>query len=257
MKILIAFIIVTFFSTSPSNLNSIIDEDADYMNLSIEMLEKLKTGESVEDIVVAFEKSSLEDVAAQINTDDIKISFWINVYNAYILYILNENPELYEDRRSFFKQPFVKIAGKTLSFADIEHGIIRRSQHEYFLGYLSKWFPPKYQKVLRPDEREYRVHFALNCGAKSCPPITILEPEKLEAQLAQMTKSYLNKVTKFNKESNEVTTTPLFSWFRGDFKGKRGVKRILLDQKLIPKKKVKLKFGSYDWTLALNNFAFE
>lgn len=257
MKIRIAFLfIISLFVWQPTfgikTFNA--KTEVGYMDLSIQMLNQIKNGESVDEIVKLFAESSLEVIENEINSDQIKIAFWVNVYNAYILYILNENPEYYEDRRSFFKKPFVKIAGQIMSFSDIEHGIIRGSQHEYFLGYMRRWFPPKYQKKLRPSKRDYRVHFALNCGAKSCPPIQILKLNQLEEQLNQMTATYLKSVSSYDAENKSVITTPLCSWFRGDFKGKKGIKKMLFDLDLIPTPKVKLEYGDYDWTLALNNF---
>jgi len=258
MNVVVAMLLsFSFFSCSSQvdSKNSVDKASVDYMALSIEMLEKQKRGEQVEDLIQVFALSTLDEVSKNIDTQERRIAFWVNIYNAYILAILNKNPELYEDRRQFFKQPYIEIAGRNMSFADIEHGIIRRSQKEYFLGYVGKLFPPKYQRVLRPQQRDYRVHFALNCGAKSCPPISIMAPENLDTQLDQLTAQYLSSVTSYDIEKNKVTTSPLCSWFRGDFKGKKGVRKILLNLDLIPSTKVGLEFGDYDWTLALNNFA--
>ena len=38
---------------------------------------------------------------------------------------------------------------------------------------------------------EPRIHFALNCGAKSCPPIKTFTTEHVENELATATESYL------------------------------------------------------------------
>ena len=44
------------------------------------------------------------------------------------------------------------------------------------------------------------------------------------------------------------------SWFRGDFGGKNGAKKILLDYKITPEKPKYLDFKTYDWTLLLGNY---
>jgi len=67
----------------------------------------------------------------------------------------------------------------------------------------------------------------------------------IQDQFAEATRRYLPDYTSYDEGSNEVLTTPLFSWFRGDFKGKKGTKRIL---------EVKLKYDGYDWSLMLDNF---
>ena len=98
------------------------------------------------------------------------------------------------------------------------------------------------------------MHFALNCGALSCPPVLPLRTETLEQQLDELTSSYLPKFSTYNKSENTVNTTPLFSWFRGDFGGEKGIKNMLRKYNIIPSTDVKLKFDSYDWTLDLGNF---
>ena len=108
-------------------------------------LEQLKAGENTDQIVQKISAFSLEELQSGLVNDEQKLAFWINIYNGFILRILNENPELYEDRRSFFKQAYIEIAGRNWSFAEIEHGLIRSSQYEYGLGYIRKWFVPKYE----------------------------------------------------------------------------------------------------------------
>ena len=36
-----------------------------------------------------------------------------------------------------------------------------------------------------------RIHFALNCGAKSCPPIRVYSPPNLDSQLNRAAASFL------------------------------------------------------------------
>ena len=71
------------------------------------------------------------------------------------------------------------------SFDNIEHDIIRGSRIKWSLGYLKKWFVSKEIKALQLDKREARIHFTLNCGAKSCPPVDIYEAKKLEATVRE------------------------------------------------------------------------
>ena len=68
------------------------------------------------------------------------------------------------------------------------------------------------------------------------------------------TDKYLKAFTTYDETKNKVSTTPLFSWFRGDFGSKKGIKKILVERGLVPSKKVGLKFIDYDWTLDLDNF---
>ncbi len=108
---------------------------------------------------------------------------------------------------------------------------------------------------LRVEKRDYRIHFALNCGAKDCPPVAIYEWQRLDEQFDKGTKRYLERTTDYNADKKEVAVTSLFNWFRGDFGCKSGVKKILKNQGLIPTTKgIDITYKNYDWTLDLDNF---
>jgi len=227
----------------------------DFNGLSETFLERIKLNKDTEDIQKQLANTTIKELEAALDNDAKKLAFWVNIYNAYIQVILKEQPELYNDRGTFFKMEQITIAGETVSFAKIEHGIIRKSQWEYGLGFIRKWFPNKFERKLRVDKRDYRIHFALNCGAKDCPPVAIYEWDKLDEQFEKGTSIYLKNTTEFSKEKKEVGVTSLFSWFRGDFGGKSGVKNILKKEGLLPDtKNIDITYKNYDWTLDLDNF---
>ena len=250
----VVFLLVLIFSSGLENVSGQAHEDLNYVQLSQHLLQSLKDGQPTYNIEELLSQSTEEDISKQLLTDHQKIAFWVNIYNAFIQIRLKEDPKRYEKRNKFFNEKFIEITGRKMSFSDIEHGIIRRSQWIYGLGRIRNPFAPGYQKRLCPVKREPRVHFALNCGAKSCPPVAIYDPEKLNNQLDIMTQNFLSKFSSFDKEKNEVNTTPLFSWFRGDFGGKKGIKEVLKQYGVIPHAKVSLKFDDYDWSLYLDNY---
>lgn len=224
-----------------------------YVDLSKIFLERLRAGESADDIADQYEQFTVEELEAGLSERSEQLAFWINTYNAFIIYTLQKDPSLFEDRGKFFTQPRLRIAGHDFSFDNIEHDIIRNLWVKLGLGYLQKWFVAGHLRKLRVKKREPRIHFALNCGADSCPPVSIYDDERLETQLTKGTQQYLESVT--SVEGKTVTTTPLFSWFRGDFGGKSGIKKMLVNYGQIETtKNVELKFGPYDWTLNIDNF---
>ncbi|WP_373075264.1 DUF547 domain-containing protein [Zeaxanthinibacter enoshimensis] len=249
------FLTVVVLLMNPSPSFPPVQKEVDFNELSETFLKKIKAGQDTGEIREALENTSLEDLEKGLSTDAEKLAFWINIYNGYIQVILTENPKRYEDRRSFFAADQIPIAGRKISFAKIEHGIIRKSQWEYGLGYIRKWFPDKFERKLRVEERDFRIHFALNCGARDCPPVAIYEPARLDAQLDKSTARYLERTTEYQPETKTARVTSLFNWFRGDFSCKKGVKEILVDYGLIPTSKgVDLTYKNYDWTLDLDNF---
>lgn len=256
LKYGIALIIVAFISCSgTTEITANTTDQVNYNELSEQFLSKVKNNENTQEIRNKLAHASIEELERALDTNDKKLAFWVNIYNAYIQVFLQENPKLYEDRGSFFKKNQIPIAGDTISFAKIEHGILRKSQWEYGLGYIRKWFPNKLERKLRVDKRDYRIHFALNCGAKDCPPVAIYEWERVNEQFNKGTTQYLKRTTTFKEEEEEVAVTSLFNWFRGDFGGKKGIKKILEKEGLISTTKgIDLSYKNYDWTLDLDNF---
>ncbi|WP_235297550.1 DUF547 domain-containing protein [Portibacter marinus] len=224
------------------------------IKLSQDFLKALQDKKPTEEYKKVLADIDLDKLASQIDTDRKRLAFWINIYNAYIMDILKDAPGKYDDRGEFFKADQIKIAGKNVSFDDIEHGVIRSSVLKLSWGYFSKWFVSEWERKLRTDHRDYRIHFALNCGAKSCPPVAIYDDQTINEDLEEITEQYLTRVSEYKEEEDKVITTPLMSWFRGDFGGKSGSKEILEKFDIIPNTDVELEFGDYDWTLDLFNF---
>ena len=220
------------------------------------MLRTLKQGGTVDEYVQKFAEVPLETLSQTINTDTKRKAFWINIYNAYIQKILTEEPKLYDDRKAFFEEDRVTMAGKKISFDRIEHGIIRSSTLKLSGGYVGELFPGDYEKALRTEKVDPRIHFAVNCGAIDCPPIHILSPGDLDEELDRMSRAYLQKWTTYDAKADTVATTSLISWFRGDFGGKDGGKEFLKKYGVLPMEAEdpKLKFKPYDWTLKTGVF---
>lgn len=227
----------------------------DLNELSKEFLIKIKNNESTKEIQNALSEVTIDELETSLDTNNKKLAFWVNIYNAYIQVILQKNPDLYKDRSDFFKADRISLAGEMISFELIEHGIIRGSQWEYGLGFIGKLFPGELEKRLRVEEPDYRIHFALNCGAKDCPPVAIYDWKRLDEQFSKGTSNYLKRTTVYDAKEKEAKVTSLFSWFRGDFGGANGVKDILKKEGLIPTTKgIDLDYKNYDWTLELDNF---
>jgi len=99
----------------------------------------------------------------------------------------------------FFHKKSIVIAGKKTSFDKLE------------------------QKVIRPVYQESRIHFALNCASKSCPPLRN-EPfsaKKLNAQLNEQAEQFINGNSQGVVVSNAgIKLSKIFEWYAEDFGGK-------------------------------------
>jgi hypothetical protein len=248
MKRNLIFIFSAILSTTSFAQSTSIEP----IQLSERFLDCIREKQDTQEIVEIYAALNAEELAKTLDTQEKKLTFWMNTYNAFIQDLLMKNPSLYDDRGAFFGKERMNIAGISMSFDDLEHGIIRSSRWKLSLGYLRNPFVPKHIRMWRTDEPDGRVHFALNCGAISCPPVRIYHLSTLYDQMDASSEIYLKRTTKI--EGEDVTVTPLMSWFRGDFGGKKGAiknylkKYEVIDQDLDPE----LSFADYDWTLSLS-----
>lgn len=225
------------------------------VKLSQDFMYAAKTKDATAAYIKQIQELNYNKLLSGLKKDDDKKAFWINLYNAFVNTSLHENPNRYKSRSKFFKTKNIIVAGKILSLDKIEHGILRRSSIKWSLGYLSKRFPGKPEKELRVEKLDNRIHFALNCGAKSCPPIAFYNPENLNNQLNIATTAYLTSEAVYNAETNILQLPAILSWFRGDFGGKKKMIELLKSKQLLAAAvNPKIKFKKYDWTLYLENY---
>ena len=230
----------------------------DYIKISQDFLYAAKTGDPTRGYIDTLSKANKDVLVKELNTDHKRMAFWLNIYNGFTQVILKKDPDQYQTRNSFFSSRQINIAGQQLSLDDIEHGILRHSKIKWSEGYLDKLFPSDFEKKFRVDQLDYRIHFALNCGAKSCPPIAFYEPGNIDKQLTVATRTYLKGESEYDSENNIVNVPALMGWFRNDFGGKENMLKILKQNKIIPQdSKPAIHFKKYDWSLYLNNYKSE
>ena len=227
---------------------------ADLIQIAQDLLYATKVKKTYNEYLEVLRNVPLAELKTALNTPEKQLSFWINVYNAFIQIEFAKTPN--HKPKDFFTRKCIPIANTIISFDFIEHGILRRSKFKYSLGYFNKLFPNKMEKMLRVKKVDYRIHFALNCGAKSCPPIAFYSPEKIHTQLYLATASYLENESIYHSEDNKVEIAKLMLWFKGDFGGKKGVLTMLRKFNIIPQEsKPQITYRTYDWTLVLDNFS--
>ena len=224
------------------------------IGLSQEILLSVKLNRPADQLLLKLTRLNNQNLN-QLDNDTLKKTFWINIYNAFIQLLLKENEAKYEDKKTFFSKKSILIGTELLSLDNIEHGILRRSKIKWGLGLLTNPFPGKFEKANRVSVLDFRIHFALNCGAKSCPPIAFYKTEILEDQLNMATKSYLLATTNYSKEENTIFLPAIMNWFRYDFLKENSFTGLLKKYKIIPEQSNPIiKFSNYNWELLLGNF---
>lgn len=172
-------------------------------------------------------------------TRNEQLAYWINAYNAYTVQLILDNYPVKSIKDIKSGQPFlsdtwtiefINIEERTYNLNNIEHGIIR------------------------PDFKEPRIHFAVNCASISCPKLRneAYTADKLEQQLTEQTEEFLRTASK-NKfySADKIKVSKLFDWFKGDFKDAAPTVIDFIN-KYAPiqvNKNATVEFMDYDWNL--------
>jgi hypothetical protein len=232
-----------------------MQDNNDPVTVSQQFIYAVKTENNAGLFVQELQALHYNELKMSLSSDKEKMAFWINVYNGFTHYLLQQNPLLYDNRNLFFSQKQVYVAGEAFSLDAIEHGILRRSKIKWSLGYLSKPFPSEKEKELRVTSVDFRIHFALNCGAKSCPPVAFYTPGKLEQQLQLATKNYLAGEVRLDERSGTIWLPKVMLWFWKDFGGRKGILKLLHEYgygNAAPS--TKFHFNRYNWQMQLHHF---
>lgn len=239
----------------PVKFNNASFHHFSYIRLGQEFLYAVRTGKPAEQYLSAFKMADEAMLLQQLEGDNAKIAFWLNIYNAYVQVLLKNNQSLYQKRNSFYAARTIEFAGRHISLDDIEHGVLRRSTFKWSMGYIRNPFPPDFEKKYRVNKPDYRIHFALNCGAASCPPIAFYKPEDLKGQLDIAAAAYLAGECAYDAQLNKVWVPRILLWFRGDFGGVRGIRQLLQRHEVIPAgAKPAMRYKSYNWDLQLDKY---
>jgi len=175
-------------------------------------------------------------------SDAQRLAFWINTYNAFTVELILDNYPLASIRKigwlpgaAFRKQfiPMPGLKGRTVSLNDIEHDTIRA------------------------DFADARIHFALVCASRSCPPLRAeaYRGADLDRQLADQARIFLGDASKnrFDAAAKTLYLSAIFDWFAADFRAAAGsVQAFVAPYMGDPRAAepgVRIEFLDYDWSL--------
>lgn len=167
-----------------------------------------------------------------LSTREERLAFWINLYNTLIVdgvIALGVKRSIAERWAgiAFLRQAAYLVGGRRMSCDDIEHGILRGNRgHPFFAGRQFRASDPRRAWVVEPPDP--RVHFALNCASRSCPPIRVYSAEKLNEQLDMATRNFLANEARVLPGKKEINLSAIFNWFSADFGKREGVINFLL-----------------------------
>ncbi|MEM6263749.1 MAG: DUF547 domain-containing protein [Bacteroidota bacterium] len=155
-----------------------------------------------------------------------KLAYWINLYNASTVKLIVDNYPISSITKldKPWDKPFIRVGDQVLTLNQVEHEIIRK----------------------RFDEP--RIHFAVNCAAKSCPPLLnqAYKGETLGNQLDRVTRNFIRSANN-DIQKDAVRLSKIFEWYGSDF----GDLVKFLNRYVNPPiaEGTSISFMEYDWSL--------
>ena len=126
------------------------------------------------------------------------LAYWINAYNAFTLKLIVDNYPVKSITNLSGGKPWdvknIELAGKKYSLNNIENDIIR------------------------PTYKDARIHFAVNCAAVSCPPLsnTAFTEANINDLLNTRTKNFINSSAN-TITASKIRISKIFDWYKADF----------------------------------------
>jgi Protein of unknown function, DUF547 len=169
-----------------------------------------------------------------------RLAHMINAYNALSMYNVIESgiPATHAglNKLTFFVNRKLSIGGQSLSLYSFENDVIR----------------PFTRAIGEP-----RVHFALNCSARSCPvlPRTPFSAAGLDAELAREAKAFFARPENFRVDpaARTVWLNEILKFYTEDFIPAYGANLIAYANRYAPQPApldYEVRFTPYDWSVA-------
>lgn len=167
-----------------------------------------------------------------------QLAAWINAYNALAIQGVLDggSPATLWGRYAFFRQAKHPVFGRELSLEALENEVIRK------------------------EFQDPRIHFALVCASKSCPPLRAeaYSGPKLDQQLDDQAFTFLADVSKnrFERAAKTMWLSSIFKWYQADFERAAGSVPAYVARFAPPAERgwltgpgVSTKHLDYDWSL--------
>lgn len=166
-----------------------------------------------------------------------RLAFWINAYNAFAIKGILDgySPLTMIGQWRYFNGKQHRVGGESINLYDLE------------------------RKVLIPNFRDPRIHFAIVGASQSCPKLRsrAFAADRLEAQLEEGARAFVNDPARnrFDRDNYTAYLSKIFEWFEPDFRNHAGsllnyVRRYVNDPELaadLATQPHRLEFLDYDW----------
>ncbi|MGH9430995.1 MAG: DUF547 domain-containing protein [Terriglobia bacterium] len=177
-----------------------------------------------------------------------QLAYWINAYNAWVLKIVVDHYPIESITKiglipfSAFYVDRITLGDKSMTLNTLETGVLRSGFHEP------------------------RIHFAINCASRSCPPLArqAYRAETLDQQLNAAARNFVNdnRNVTLDEAHHRIVLSMILKWYAKDFESavpssKKATVLDYLKTYLTPQRQTVLShlqgaavaYHPYDWSL--------
>ena len=175
-------------------------------------------------ILTDWQKTDLQKLAKP-----AKLAFLINLYNLETIYAIVQHYPITSikdiSKGRIWDEKRVVLNKKTYSLNEIEN------------------------QLIRAEFKDARVHFVLNCAARSCPPLAqeAYTASNIEMKLEEKTRTFINNPDYNTFHKNKVVISSIFDWYKVDFGNTIGF--INRYRKPVLPANTPIQYHTYDWKL--------
>ena len=230
-SILLGFVFCNSLANEYSNLDSILSKYVDSDGL-VNYQAIIDSPYNINEYLDFIKNVSPQSHPKLFPTKNDKLAYWINAYNALVIKLMIENPSTNILEISFGHLIWLTkfdVGLKKISLYEIEHKILRKL--------------------------DSRIHFAISCGSKSCPPLgqRVYLGRTLDVQLEIGAKDFINNKNNvfIDFDNKTLYLNKIFKWYKKDFVNvKKYIVTYLSDGTSFDQiKNFKIKYNDYDWSL--------
>lgn len=170
-----------------------------------------------------------QKINAQKLNEKARLAFYINLYNLTTLKVIADN------------YPIKSI--KDIKGGKIwDIGLMVLNGKSYSLNELEN-------QLIRGQYKEPRIHFLINCGAKSCPPLhtEAFTEKNIDELMDKRTRQFINDVLSNTITPKQIKISKIFDWYQTDFGNLVSFINRYSKTKVL--NNAKISFMDYDWDL--------
>lgn len=253
----IFLVIFSVFQIAFAQVSS--DDNGELLNLSVDLITAVKNQQNTDQLVEKLNSIDIKQLEEEINTDEKKIVFWVNIYNAFVQIDFAKDTARFIQDTWFYNERRIQFKDTVLALNNVKHWILRKSKVPWGKGFVNKARTRDWEKRNRVENPDFRIHFVLNDGTAQAPQIRILKLDELEKTLTEATKEFMEAHSKYEAKKKRVfLSEAVVKNHKRDFGNKTQMREWLKSLKIVPEdapKKFYIFYKKEKRKMKLMNFA--